>query len=437
MLRPERRSACAAGPRRYEFVTLAWHQTVPSGHGQKGVDSLNHAESLRRCLAPDMARVDMARGHGRCGRFGWWPSHRARSDHYCRLVIGIALLTLVPGELGGSESATRGLLQALGRTGTLAYRIYLPPAAPDAAEGLPHEVVREYRAARTTPARLLAVGLATARPGPLRQRLAPADVVHFPFTIRVPSVSAPTAVTLHDLQHLDLPSLFSRADRAWRSLFWHRSARAAQRVIVPSAFVRDRATALLGIADERLRVIPHGLDHARFSPDADPHQEREPFLLYPARSWPHKNHDRLFQAFAQLRRERPELRLVLTGGGHSADAPDGVDVRGNVSLDELVSLYRRASALVFPSLYEGFGQPVLEAMACGCPVACSDIPALVEVAGDAACTFRPTDPAAIADTTRDLMADPAPYSARGLERAAAFTWDKAAEQYESVYRELL
>jgi glycosyltransferase involved in cell wall biosynthesis len=117
--------------------------------------------------------------------------------------------------------------------------------------------------------------------------------------------------------------------------------------------------------------------------------------------------------------------------------PDGVDVRGNVSLDELVSLYRRASALVFPSLYEGFGQPVLEAMACGCPVACSDIPALVEVAGDAARTFRPTDPAGIADATNDLLADPAPYSARGLERAAEFTWDKAAGQHESVYRELL
>jgi len=108
-----------------------------------------------------------------------------------------------------------------------------------------------------------------------------------------------------------------------------------------------------------------------------------------------------------------------------------------VPADELVALYRRAAALVLPSLYEGFGQPVLEAMACGCPVACSDIPPLVEVAGGAARTFRPDDPDAIAAAVRDVLADAGPYRERGLARAAAFTWERAAGQYEGVYRELL
>src|SRR5204863_4812649 len=121
------------------------------------------------------------------------------------------------------------------------------------------------------------------------------------------------------------------------------------------------------------------------------------------------NHARLFEAFALLRRERPELRLVLTGGGHSGAVPDAVEARGHVSLDELVSLYRRAAALVFASRYEGFGQPVLEAMACGCPVACSDLPALAEVADGAARTFAPDDPEAIAAAVRDVLADPGPY----------------------------
>jgi glycosyltransferase involved in cell wall biosynthesis len=350
-------------------------------------------------------------------------------------MIGIALLTLVPGELGGSESATAALLRELARNGTLPYRVYLPPVAPEGAEGLRSELVAEYRSARTIPERLLAMGWAAARPAPRRRRLVGADVVHYPLTIRIPPVAAPSVVTLHDLQHLDLPKLFSRGERAFRAAFWHRSVRGAQLVVTPSAFVRGRAVERLGLDAARIRVIPHGIDHARFSPgDRKP---REPFLLYPARTWPHKNHARLYEAFAQLRRERPDLRLVLTGGGHSGAVPEGVEVRGHVPAMELVSLYRRAAALVFPSLYEGFGQPVLEAMACGCPVACSDIPALAEVAGGAARMFDPKDPAMIANAVGDVLADPENYRERGLERAAQFTWERAAAQYEAVYRELL
>ena len=349
-------------------------------------------------------------------------------------MVGIALLTLVPGELGGSESATRELLRVLARTGTLPYCVYLPPVAPEGAEGLPGEVVGEYRRARGTTARLAAMTLAAARPGPLRRRLAPAAAVHYPLTIRLPSVAAPSAITLHDLQHLDLPQLFSRRERAFRELAYHRSARSAQIVIVPSAFVRDRAVELLGLAPDRIRVIYHGLDHERYRPGDEP---REEFLLYPARPWPHKNHARLYEAFALLRAERPGLRLVLTGGGHSGPAPAGVEVRGNVDADELVRLYRRAAALVFPSLYEGFGLPPLEAMACGCPVACSVAASLPEVCGDAARYFSPDEPEEIAAATAEVLADPQPWRERGLARAAAFTWERSAEEHEGVYRELL
>jgi glycosyltransferase involved in cell wall biosynthesis len=349
-------------------------------------------------------------------------------------MVGIALLTLVPGELGGSESSTRELLRALARVGTLPYRVYLPPAAPDEGQGLPSEVVPEYRLARTIPARLTAMTLAAVHPGPLRAHLGGAEAVHYPLTIRIPPVSVPSAITLHDVQHLDLPQLFSRGERAFRSVAYHRSARSARIVIVPSAFVRDRAVELLGLDAAEIRVIHHGIDHDRFTPDDG---QREPFLLYPARPWPHKNHAVLFEAFALLRRERPELRLVLTGGGHEGAKPDGVETLGNVSLDELVSLYRRASALVFPSLYEGFGLPPLEAMACGCPVACSAAASLPEVCGDAARYFSPDDPQEIAAAVEDVLADPATWAARGLERAAGFTWERSAAAHEGVYRELL
>jgi glycosyltransferase involved in cell wall biosynthesis len=346
-------------------------------------------------------------------------------------VVGIALLTLVPGELGGSETYARELLRGLGRVGELDYRVYLPAVAPDAAEGLQSEVVREYRAARTERERLAAMTLAAVRPGALR-RAVHGDVLHYPLTIRIPSAAVPSVVTLHDLQHLDLPRLFSRAERAFRALAWHRSVRGATRVVVPSGFVRDRAVALLGLAPSRVRVVHHGIDHATFTPGDE---EREPFLLYPARSWPHKNHARLFEAFALLRGARPDLRLVLTGGGDFGHVPDGVEVRGLVPRDELVALLRRASALVFPSLYEGFGQPPLEAMACGCPVACSDAASLTEVCGDAARYFHPDDPRQIAAAVEDVLAAPEEWSRRGIERAAAFTWDASARAHDDVYRD--
>ena len=349
-------------------------------------------------------------------------------------MVGIALLTLVPGAHGGSESATRELLRTLARGGTLAYRVYLPPVAPDAGEGLPSEVVDEYHPARMIPDRLRAMTVAAARSGPLRRRLAAADAVHFPLTLRIPPVSVPSAITLHDTQHLDLPRLFSRGERAFRALAYHRSARSARIVIVPSAFVRNRASELLGLDPAAIRVIHHGIDHGRFSPGDG---EREPFLLYPARRWPHKNHVRLFEAFELLRHDQPELRLVLTGGGHTGPVPEGVEDRGNVPIDELVSLYRRAAALVFPSLYEGFGLPPLEAMACGCPVACSDSGSLPEVCGDAARYFAAEDPRAIADAVRELLDDPGPWVGRGIARAAGFTWDATAAAHEDVYRELL
>jgi glycosyltransferase involved in cell wall biosynthesis len=348
-------------------------------------------------------------------------------------MVGISLLTLVPGQLGGSETYVRELLRALVRVGELDYRVLLPPAAPDAAEGLPCELATEYRRAQTIPQRLVAMGAAAARPGPLRAHLRDAQVVHYPLTLRLPP-AAPSVVTLHDVQHLDLPAMFPRAERAFRAVAWHRSIRGADRVIVISEFVRERAVERLGLDASRVRVVPLGLDHAQLAPGGP---EREPFVLYPARRWPHKNHERLFAAFALVRRERPELRLVLTGGGTFGALPDGVEARGHLAWPEVVSLMQRASALVFASLYEGFGLPPLEGMACGCPVASSDAAALPETTGDAARLFDPYDPRAIADALLDVLAEPEPWVARGLSRAAGFSWEATARGTEAVYRELL
>ena len=127
--------------------------------------------------------------------------------------VGLSLLTLVPGEVGGAETSARGLARGLAEVGTLDYVAFTPPAAPGAGEGLPETPVPEYRNARSIRERLVAMALATIRPGRLRERFAGLDAVHYPLTIALPPLDLPTAVTVHDLQHLDHPELFSRAER--------------------------------------------------------------------------------------------------------------------------------------------------------------------------------------------------------------------------------
>lgn len=350
-------------------------------------------------------------------------------------MVGISLLTLVPGEVGGAETYARGLCRGLARAGTLDYAVFTSPAAPGAGGGLREVQVREYRAAHTVPQRLLAMGLAAARPGPIRRRFGRPDAVHYPLAIALPTVDAPTVVTILDLQHLEYPQLFSRAERLFRRATHERSARRADLVIAISQFVRQSVIERLGVTPERVRAIHLGVDHRLYGPGDEP---REPFLLYPARRWPHKNHERLFEAFALIRRERPELELVLTGGGHERrTVPAGVRAAGHVSEDELASLYRRAACLVFPSLYEGFGMPPLEAMASGCPVACSSAGSLPEACGDAAALFDPLDAEEMAAVVLGVLDSPAPFVAAGLERAARFTWEATARAHEDVYRQLL
>jgi len=260
------------------------------------------------------------------------------------------------------------------------------------------------------------------------------DVAHYPLTVPIPRVDVPTVVTVHDLQHRDLPAFFGRGRRSFRRIAYDRAAKGASAVIVTSEFVRDRAVEIVGLDRDRIHVIPLGIDHETFKPEDE---EREPFILYPARPWVHKNHARLFEAFASLRTTRPQLRLVLTGGGLERldPLPDGVENLGVVPPEELASLYRRAACLVYPSLYEGFGLPPLEAMACGCPVAASNVTAVPEVCGNAAVLFDPEDADSIAAGILETQDREDELRTRGYARAAQFTWEETARRHDVVYAE--
>jgi glycosyltransferase involved in cell wall biosynthesis len=346
------------------------------------------------------------------------------------------MLTLVPGVMGGSETYARELTKALARVGELEYRVFVPPGAEDAGGGLPTSVVSAYGAARSAPGRLAAMARAALAPGRLRDamRIEELDAIHFPFTVMLPSPGpVPAATTILDLQHEEHPEFFSRTQLLYRRRFYRRPLLQSRMVITISEHARRTILDRHPLDPERVRAIHLAVDHDTFTPDGRPREAA--FLLYPANAWPHKNHSRLFDAFALVRRDRPELRLVLTGAGHDALVlPQGVESRGHVPLPELVDLYRTTAALVYPSLYEGFGMPCLEAMACGAPVAASDVASLPEVCGDAAVYLDPTSVESIADAIRRVLDDP---PQGGIEQAAKFTWDRCARQHDEVYRQLI
>ena len=353
-------------------------------------------------------------------------------------MIGISLLTLVPRISGGSETYARELVRALTRVGRLDYRVFAPTIAPDAIDGLPGTTVRSYHAGQSMPQRVRAMALATALPGPIRREIGAANLraLHFPLTITIPRKSRlPVTTTLLDVQHEFFPRFFSRAELAYRRVAYRAAVRESRLVIAISEHVAETIVERLRVRPERVRVIHLGIDLGQLRPvDLG----RQPILLYPANGWAHKNHLRLFEAFASLRQKWPELRLVLTGSGlEKLPAQSGVQVRGYVARDDLIRLYQTAEALVFPSLYEGFGLPPLEAMACGCPVAVARAGALPEVCGDAAQYFDPTDPEAIAAAVDDLLADREGAVERGLRRAQGFSWDNCALRHDDVYEELL
>src|SRR6478735_5793548 len=234
------------------------------------------------------------------------------------------MLTLVPGVMGGSETYARELTKALARVGRLEYRVFVPPGAEDAGGGIPTRTVTEYRAARSAAGRAAAMTRAALVPGRLREamRLGELDAIHFPFTVMLPSPGeVPAATTILDLQHEEHPEFFSRTQLLYRRRFYRPPLLESDFVITISEHARRTILDRYPLDPGRVRAIHLAVDHDTFTPNGRP---RERFLLYPANAWPHKNHARLFEAFELARRERPDVRMVLTGAGHERLAlPDG------------------------------------------------------------------------------------------------------------------
>ena len=210
---------------------------------------------------------------------------------------------------------------------------------------------------------------------------------------------------MHDLVPLRFPQLVEPSTRRMHGAKYENAARTCDLVFANSHFTAGEVVELLGVAEERVVVAYPGID-PRFRPDGERADLGGPYVLAVSTLEPRKNLPALVEAFAVLRRQRPELTLVLAGLSGWEDRPldaEGVRLLGFVEDDELARLYRGASAFAYPSTFEGFGMPVVEALASGTPAVVSSHPSLDEACGDAALRADPDDPEAFAAALADAL----------------------------------
>lgn len=296
---------------------------------------------------------------------------------------------------------------------------------------------------------------------PIDLRRAKVHLFHAPHYVVSPLTTCPVVVTIHDCIHLRFPQyLPNRMAHVYARTFMAIAARRARRIITVSQASKEDIQAYLHAPADRIDVIPNGLD-ARFLTPPDEEQVARvrqrflldaPFILYAGNIKPHKNVDRLIEAYAQLRQDgHQDLKLLIIGDElskypglrrlvHRHHLHQHVRFFGFVPDATLQVLYKLASAFVFPSLYEGFGFPPLEAMACGTPVITSNVSSLPEVVGDAALLVPPTDAGAIAEAMARVLTDTRlrrDMVTRGLARARTFSWAEAAARTRAVYHAVL
>jgi len=258
----------------------------------------------------------------------------------------------------------------------------------------------------------------------------------------------PYVLTIHDLQFRTYPEYFSRLKRAYLAAVIPTSARRATVVAVPSDYVRDCVVSAYGVPEERVMVVPHGIEPALANEVSDAADLREryglgdgPIIVYPAVTHPHKHHEFLL-AMMRDHWTDPDLRLVLTGGAGTAEpvvaaCTDPRVLRlGRVPAADRNGLLAMAEAMVFPSKYEGFGAPLIEAMTLGAPVICSDATCMPQIVGEAG-LVRPLQPDAWAGALAEVAARRGELVAAGHRRAHDFTSRASGAALAAVYARAL
>ena len=332
------------------------------------------------------------------------------------------------------------------RTGDESYVAGLLRELPSVSEGL--RLAAVTRRPDLVPAGIEAIEL-RARSQPLRMavrlplalRRRKAALAHFLHVVP-PAWRGPAVLTIQDLSFEHLPDVMSSVDRFWFRSFVPRSARRAARVLTGSESTKRDLVERYGVAAEKVTVTPYGVD-ALFGPEG-PRPPGSPYALFVGALQARKNPDLALRALASV---DGSLRLVFAGPDRGLEAElrrlagelgltGRVEFVGHVPQSELAALYRGAAVLVFPSRYEGFGLPVVEAMASGTPVVATASSSIPEVAGDAAVLVEP-EAEAVATGIERALAEHDALVAAGLEQARRFSWAETARRTADVYRELV
>jgi glycosyltransferase involved in cell wall biosynthesis len=365
--------------------------------------------------------------------------------------VGINLLWLVPGQVGGSETYIARLLSGLAeRSSELDYTLFALPQFADAHPDLASTFKTAYAPVTGQWRSFRVAGENSWLIAKCRRRNI--DLLHhaggtMPFLRGTRRV-----LTIHDLQYLYYPEYFAATKLRFLKRMVPRSAEAARLVLTPSEFARRTVIDRLNIDPSIVITVPHGVSPRESKHGAlDVRQLYElpgPYFLFPAITYPHKNHLVLLRAFAKLLKRHPDVTLVLTGARGSTEVRVAAEIRslgiqirvrrlGYVPSADLDALYHEAVGLTFPSRFEGFGAPVLEAMSRNCPVIAADATALPEVVGDAGLLVSPDNPDEWCDAMTDILEDEemrSRLSKLGAERAGGFTWNRSADVLEDAYR---
>ena len=360
--------------------------------------------------------------------------------------IGINALYLLPGKVGGSEVHLRNLVKWLGRNRAHEFYIFINRESA----GIFEEIAPSFNVvpcginAESRPLRILYEQVVL----PYKVKKMGIDALVSAGMTAPFFVPAVSFLIIHDLQHINMPQNFGRMYLLFLRFFIYMSSIRSDAILTISNKVKRDIVKNYGIPGEDISVIYHGVDKGAFramgAQEIDAIRKKyglpASFALYIASSLPHKNYERLLEAFKIVKASHKELKLVLIGArdyGHDIikNKIEELGLAGEVvflgwlPFEDIPVIYSAAGLFVFPSLHEGFGIPVLEAMACGVPVVCSDIEPLDEVAGGAARFVDPLSAESIAKGMTDVLSD------RGLrdrlvkdgfERAAMFSWEKTA-----------
>jgi len=372
--------------------------------------------------------------------------------------VGINLLWMVPGVVGGSETYTTRLLHGLTeRDSSMEYVLFALPQFASAHPDLTSHFETAYAplTGQWKSFRVAGENSWLAR----QSRKRKIDLLHHAGGVLPLFPSERPVLTIHDLQYLYYPEYFTRTKLVYLRQMVPRSAENARLVLTPSEFTRRSVIERLNIDPSVVVTVPHGISPREDKVDASDIRDRYgiegPFFLYPAATYPHKNHLVLMQAFWRTLKLHPNTSLVLTGAKAWAEWKVAADMRqrileevrnlgiekkvkmlGYVPARDLDALYQEATAVTFASRFEGFGAPVLEAMARGCPVIASNATALPEVVAGAGRLVSPDNPEDWCNAMCHLLEDEDQRSILiklGHERAKDFAWTTSAEILENSY----